>query len=221
MYIVVVGGGRLGYYLTRDLIEKGNEVTLVDWDYNRAQLLEQELGEVVLYASGSSIDGLEKAGCERADIIVATTGDDEDNLVICQLGKRYFKVPKAIARINNPKNEVVFRELGVGTTISGTKAIADIVEAYMLKPQLINLLNYNKGESELMQLDIYPGSKAENKTIEELDIPKECKIQIIIRGNEFIYPQLSTELINGDIAIISKPRTSSEEVLSFLYGLVG
>ncbi|NTV91304.1 MAG: TrkA family potassium uptake protein, partial [Clostridiales bacterium] len=91
MYIVVVGAGKLGYYLTKDLLKKGHEVTLVDWNKSRVELLEQELGGTVLYANGSSIDGLEKAGCERADIIAATTGDDEDNLVICQLGKRYFK----------------------------------------------------------------------------------------------------------------------------------
>lgn len=221
MYIVVVGGGRLGYYLTRDLIEKGNEVTLVDWDYNRTQILEQELGEVVLYASGSSIDGLDKAGCKRADIIVATTGDDEDNLVICQLGKRYFNVPKAIARINNPKNEIVFRELGVGTTVSGTKAIAELVEEYMLKPQQRKLLSYNKGESELIQFDIFQGCPSEKKFISEILLPLECRIQLIIRGAEVINPQLQTQLLNGDLIIVSTPKICIEKVRSVIQGMEG
>lgn len=131
MYLVIVGGGKVGYYLTKTLQTEGYEVTLIDWNFENVKQLKQDLGEAVLFANGSSIDGLEKAGCSRADVIIAVTGDDEDNLVICQLGKRYFKVPKAIARINNPKNERVFKELGVGTSISGTISIVDAIDQYV------------------------------------------------------------------------------------------
>lgn len=135
MYLVIVGGGKVGYYLTKTLQVEGDEVTLIDWNFEKVKQLKTDLGEAVLFANGSSIDGLEKAGCSRADVIIAVTGDDEDNLVVCQLGKRYFKVPKAIARINNPKNERIFKELGVGTSISGTISIVDAIDRYVVEQQ--------------------------------------------------------------------------------------
>jgi trk system potassium uptake protein TrkA len=136
MYLVIVGGGKVGYYLTKTLQREGYEVTLIDWNFDKVKQLKQDLGEAALFANGSSIDGLEKAGCARADVIIAVTGDDEDNLVVCQLGKRYFKVPKAIARINNPKNERVFKELGVGTSISGTISIVEAIDQYVVKQNI-------------------------------------------------------------------------------------
>ena len=140
MYIIIVGAGKLGYYLTKDLLSKKFEVTLLDWNRGKVVELENEFGENIIYANGSSIDGLEKAGCARADVIVAATGHDEDNLVICQMAKRYFKVKKAIARINNPKNEIVFKKLGVGTTVSSTKSVAEAIEHYMAHSDVMSLL---------------------------------------------------------------------------------
>lgn len=219
MYIVVVGAGQLGYYLTKDLLSKGNEVTLVDWNYSRVQLLEQELGGVVLYASGSSIDGLEKAGCGRAEVVVAVTGDDEDNLVVCQLGKRYFNVPKAIARINNPKNEHVFRELGVGTTISGTKSIADAIEAYMLKKKYTTLLSFNHGETELIEIDITADSSSNRKEISSLPLPKNCIIALILRGKDVLFARGDTRLKAGDIVLVVTSSDEKEKVREVLQGI--
>lgn len=221
MYIVVVGAGQLGYYLTKDLLARGNEVTLADWNISRVQALEQELGEVVLYASGSSIEGLEKAGCGRADVIVAATGDDEDNLVICQLGKRYFKIPKAIARINNPKNEHVFRELGVGTTISGTNAIADAIEAYMLKKKYRTLLSFNCGEAELLEIDIMHDSISCNKEISALELPLNCVITLVLRGKDILFPRGYLRLEDGDIVIVATSSDEREKVQLALQGTGG
>ena len=218
MYIVVVGAGQLGYYLTKDLLRKKQEVTLIDWDLNRVQLLDQDLGGVILHASGSSIDGLEKAGCSRADVIVAATGHDEDNLIICQLGKRYFKVPKAIARINNPKNEHVFRELGVGTTISGTKAIADSIEAYMLKKQYKTLLTLNNGEAEMIEVEIIEGSPSIGKKTAEVKLPKNCLIALTLRGKEVVYTDEDTQILAEDIILAITSTKNKEELRELLQG---
>ncbi|MCX7922410.1 MAG: TrkA family potassium uptake protein [Clostridia bacterium] len=218
MYVVVVGAGQVGYYLTKTLLSKGYEVTLVDWNFNKVQLLEQELGGVVLYASGSSIDGLEKAGCSRADVIVAVTGDDEDNLVICQLGKRYFKVPKAIARINNPKNESVFKELGVGTTISGTTSIADAIERYVAKQQLCTLLTFDHDEMALLEAELDYDSPVVDKTIGEIPLPYECIIALILRGRNVVFAKGDTVLKAKDLVIAISTKNEQENLRKILLG---
>lgn len=218
MYIVVVGGGQVGYYLTKTLLAKGYEVTLVDWNYSRYQLLEQELGGSVLYASGSSIDGLEKAGCSRADVIVAVTGDDEDNLVVCQLGKMYFKVPKAIARITNPKNERVFKELGIGTTISGTISISEAIERYVAKKQMKTLLTFNHDEMELVEAELPLDSPVIGKKISELQLPYECIIAIIIKGRNVVFPKGDTVFDPRDMVIAISTKKEQENLMKLLLG---
>ncbi|MCX8130594.1 MAG: TrkA family potassium uptake protein [Clostridia bacterium] len=218
MYVIVVGAGQVGYYLTKNLLSKGYEVTLVDWDYNRVQLLDQELGGNVMYASGSSIDGLEKAGCARADVIVAVTGDDEDNLVICQLGKRYFKVSKAIARINNPKNERVFRELGVGTTISGTTSISEAIERYVAKQQLTTLLTFDHNEMALVEAELQQDSPVVGKKICEISLPYECIIAMILRGRNVVFAKGDTVLEAKDMVIAISTQKEQENLKTVLLG---
>ncbi len=212
MYVIIVGAGQVGYYLTKTLLSKGHEVTLVDWNYTRTQLLEQELGGIVLYASGSSIDGLEKAGCSRADVIVAVTGDDEDNLVVCQLGKMYFKVPKAIARINNPKNERVFRELGIGTTISGTTSIAETIERYVAKQQIIPLLTFDHNEMALVEMELQQDSPVVGKKISELTLPYECIIALVLRGRNVVFAKGDTVFEARDIVIAISTQTEQDNL---------
>ena len=218
MYVIVVGAGKVGYYLTKNLLSKGYEVTLVDWNYDRVQLLDQDLGGNVLYASGSSIDGLEKAGCSRADVIVAATGDDEDNLVTCQLGKRYFNVPKAIARINNPKNERIFRELGVGTTISGTSSIADAIERYVVRKQINTLLTFGQDEMALVEVELCDDSPTIGKKISEIPLPYECIITLIIRGRNSVFPKGDTVLEAGDMVIAISTKTEQDNLRKILLG---
>lgn len=241
MYVIIVGAGQLGYYLTKDLLSKGLEVTLVDWNFNKVKSLENELGGNVLYASGSSIDGLEKAGTKRADVIVAVTGDDEDNLVICQLGKRYFKVPKAIARINNPKNERIFRELGVGTTISGTSSIAESIEKYLAKKrckeqslhlnqihqlhpilqklsEFKHILGDNTSSLEFVNIKIPVESSNCNKKLEDINLPAQCVLSLIIRDKEIIFPRPYMKLLPND-TIVAMCSISEKSALE--YALLG
>lgn len=218
MYVVIVGAGQVGYYLAKNLLSKGYEVTLVDWNYNRVQLLQQELGGNVLYASGSSIDGLEKAGCQRADVIVAVTGDDEDNLVVCQLGKKYFNVAKAIARINNPRNERVFRELGVGTTVSGTTSISEAIERYVAKKRITTLLTFDHNEMALVEAELTPDSPVIGKKISEIGLPYECIIALILRGRDVVFAKGDTVLEWKDTVIAISTQAEQERLKEVLLG---
>ncbi len=218
MYVVIVGGGQVGYYLTKTLLEKGYEVTLVDWDYKKTELLKYELGGNVIYASGSSIDGLEKAGCARADVIVAATGDDEDNLVICQLGKKYFNVPKAVARVTNPKNERIFNELGIGTTVSGTSYIADAIERYVAKQQLTTLLTFERDEMALVEAELQDDSPAANKMLGDVKLPYECIIALILRGRDVIFAKNDIVLRPKDLVIAISTQNEQDNLRKTLLG---
>ncbi|MFQ5880434.1 MAG: potassium channel family protein, partial [Dehalococcoidia bacterium] len=123
MYIIVVGGGKVGYYLAKELVEDGHEVLAIEKDSAKCAAIAEELGDIVLRGDGCEVRVLEQAGMGRADMVIAVTGDDEDNLVVCQVAKHRFGVGRTIARINNPKNELIFKKLGIPTTVSATAAI--------------------------------------------------------------------------------------------------
>jgi len=128
MYVIIVGGGRVGYYLARDLVDRGNEVTLIEKDPRRAEWLSSQLGSIVMRGHGDEMGFLRMTGMERADVVMAVTGEDEDNLIAAQLAKRHFNVPHTIARVNNPSNVAVFRDLGVDTPVSATELLLQAIE---------------------------------------------------------------------------------------------
>ncbi len=130
MYVIVIGGGKVGYYLSKHLLERQYEVTLIEKDPRRAEALTGagQLGEIVMVGDGDEMAFLATTGMERADVVVAVTGDDEDNLVACQLAKRKFKVPKTVARVNNPANVQIFKTLGVDVALSATEVLLDLIE---------------------------------------------------------------------------------------------
>ncbi len=128
MYVIVVGGGKVGYYLTKHLLDRAYEVTLIEKDPRRAESLTSQLGEVVMVGDGDEMAFLATTGLERADVVVAVTGDDEDNLVACQLAKRKFRVPKTVARVNNPANVRIFKTLGVDAALSATEVLLELIE---------------------------------------------------------------------------------------------
>jgi trk system potassium uptake protein TrkA len=128
MYVIVIGGGKVGYYLARDLLDRGEEVTLVEKEGSRAEWLESQLGSIVMRGDGDEMAFLRTTGIERADVVLAVTGDDEDNLVALQLAKQQFNVPRTIARVNNPANVGIFKELGVDEAISATEVLLGALE---------------------------------------------------------------------------------------------
>lgn len=134
MYAIVIGGGRVGYFLSRDLLERGDEVTLVENDAARAEWLESQLGSIVMFGDGDEMAFLSTTGIERADAVLAVTGDDARNLVALQLAKRHFNVPLAIARVNNPANVEIFKALGIDEAISATEILLNALESGVTRP---------------------------------------------------------------------------------------
>src|SRR5919205_1439996 len=152
MYCVVVGGGNVGYYLTKDLVSAGHEVLLLEKDRGRAARLVEELGEVALQGDGCEVRVMEETGFGRADVIVAVTGDDEDNLVVCQMAKRKFDVPRTIARVNSPTNEAIFGKLGIDTTVSSTRIIFNLIEQEIETDQVVPLAALSRGNLEIVAI---------------------------------------------------------------------
>jgi trk system potassium uptake protein len=128
MYVIVIGGGKVGYFLARDLVDRGDEVTLIEKDSTRADWLEGQLGSIVMRGDGDEMAFLRTTGVERADAVAAVTGDDEDNLIALQLAKKHFNVPLTIARVNNPDNVQIFQALGVDQAVSATEILLNALE---------------------------------------------------------------------------------------------
>src|SRR3990172_858618 len=155
MYTIVVGGGKVGYYLARELLDEGHEVLIIEKDAGKCERIAEELGDIALRGDGCEASTMEMAGFGRADMVIAVTGDDEDNLVSCQVAKVKFAVPRTIARINNPKNEDIFKRLGIDTTVSATAAILAHIEQELPTHPLIPLLTLSGG-LEIVGLKIPP-----------------------------------------------------------------
>ncbi len=216
MYIIVVGAGKVGYHLTKLLLAQGHEVMLIEKDKIKMANLTGELGDSVLLGDGSTMEALTEAGANRADVIVAATGHDEDNLVICQLAKMMFLGPRTIARVNNPLFEETFWGLGIDATVSATKLINAIIQEQVHAHDLIPLLTLHGGDVEIVQTHLSSSSPVVNKKIKELVLPKGTLIISVIRGEEVIIPRGDTGLREDD-QVIAIVRKIHEEVLRQIF----
>ncbi len=212
MYIIVVGGGKVGYYLTRTLLSDGHEVLIIEIDPRKAARIEEELGEVVLQGDGCEATTLEGAGTQRAEVFVAVTGDDEDNLISCQLAKRKFGVSRTVARINNPANERIFRALGIDVTISSTQLILSQIEQEIPATALSHLLTLRHADLEVVEAKLAPGSRVIGQALRDLPLPSDCVIPVLIRGGKTVIPSGDTVLQVGD-EVLAVTKTSSEDAL--------
>jgi trk system potassium uptake protein TrkA len=206
MFVLVVGGGKVGYYLTKELISSGHEVALMEKSSGRADQIRDEIGSVVIAHDGCEGKYLHEAGANRADIVAAVTGDDEDNLVICQMAKHHFDVRRTIARVNNPKNEALFRHLGVDEIISPTRMILGSIEQDIPVHELLHLAALGVGELEIIEAHLQPGSPAIGKVAMDLRMPKGCSLFGVIRGGTPTPLRGDTVLAEGDKVIaIGRP----------------
>src|ERR687893_3019611 len=172
MYVIVVGGGKVGYYLTKELLAAGHELVLMEKDPRRARQIADEVGSIVLARDGCEGKHLAEAGANRATIVAAVTGDDEDNLVVCQMAKHHFDVPRTIARVNNPKNEPLFRHLGVDEIISPTRMILGSIEQDIPVHELLPLAQLHGGQLEVVEAQIDEGSPAIGRRASDLPLPE-------------------------------------------------
>ena len=201
MYIIVAGGGMVGYYLTTALRAAGQEVTLIEKMRRRFDLLQEEFGDVAFLGDACEVRTLEQAGAARADLVAAVTGDDEDNLVICQMAKHHFDVPRTIARVNNPKNEALFRHLGVDELISPTRMILGSIEQDIPVHELLHLAALGEGELELIEAHLQSGSPAIGRAPKDLSIPEGCSLFAVIRDGVATPLRPDTVMLEGDKVI--------------------
>ncbi len=198
MYIIIGGGGDVGYYLARNLLNLGHEVLLLEKQSNRQQTLADELGPSVAKGDACEARTMEEAGARRADVVIAVTGEDEDNLVICQMAKQRFNVKRTIARVNNPKHEELFKKLGINITVSPTRSILALIESELSRPPFLMLMTLKKAGLEIVELTIDPKSKVAGKRLSDVHLPRSSNLALIIRGNEHIFPDASTTLMADD-----------------------
>ncbi|MGQ9523534.1 MAG: potassium channel family protein [Armatimonadota bacterium] len=212
MYIIIVGGGKVGYYLTKALSQEGHEVLLIERDPRRVAQLTEELGELVMLGYGDELRTLEQAGAARADAIVAVTGGDEDNLVICQIARKRYHIPRVIARVNFPKNRILFERFGIEHVVSSTEAILMMIEQQIPAGHIIPLAALKQGNLEIIEIDLDEESPAANRTLSELALPPGTSVMSILRGGQALVPQADTRLAVGDTVIALVQSDRQEEM---------
>jgi trk system potassium uptake protein len=202
MYIIVVGGGKVGYYLTKTLLVEGHEVLLIERDRQKVDIFNERLGSVALAGDGAEASVLAEAGAQRADVVIAVTGEDEDNLVVCQMSKAKFHVPRAIARVNNPRNETLFQRLGIDVTVSQTEHILKLIEQKIPEQSFVHLLNLRHDDLAIVEARVSEDSQVAHKRVSEITFPVSCVVAAIIRGPDPVMATPSTQILPGDDLII-------------------
>jgi trk system potassium uptake protein TrkA len=218
MYVVVIGGGNVGYYLTKELLAAGHEVVMIEKDAVRARLIADELGSIVVPNDGCEGRYQEEAGMARADVVAAVTGDDEDNLVACQVAKMRFNVPRSIARVNNPKNEHLFRQLAIDETVSPTRAILGVIEHEIPIHDLLHLADLEGGELQIVEAQLDADSPVVGRELRDLSLPEGSHVAVVVRNERAIAARPETRLVVGDrvLAVTSSEREA--ELRSLLIG---
>jgi len=219
MYIIVIGGGRIGYYLTKALLDEGHEVLLVEKNAALCEKINDELGSVCFRGDGCEAATLAEIGTARADMLIAVTGDDEDNLVACQVAKYKFNVPRTIARSRNPGNKSLFKKLGVDVVVSSTDIILEHIEEEVPTHPLTHLFTFEDRGLEIVEVKIPPESKTVGKSVKELSLPEESKLVLVIpRERKPHLATASTILQAGDRVIALTPPESEEQLRTALRG---
>ncbi|TMG71358.1 MAG: TrkA family potassium uptake protein [Chloroflexi bacterium] len=218
MYFVVAGAGEVGLHLSQALLEAGHEVTILEADRRRANYVQERLGSIVMNAAADEGRAQMEAGCNRADALIAVTGDDAKNLVICQLAKLNCHTPRVIARVNNPKNEIVFKTLGIDETISSTRVLMGVIEQELPTGGFMPLMPLAGTPNELIEAEIAPGSPPAGKTIGALRLPTGALVGGIVRKGKLMAADDETTLEVGDRVIVLSPEVSESEVRKALFG---
>jgi trk system potassium uptake protein TrkA len=202
MYIVVVGAGKVGWNLARELIGKGNEVTVIESDGGRFAMVEEELEHAVHYGDGSELWVLERAGVARADMVIAVTGDDEDNILICQVAREKYGVERVIARCNNPRNLQHFELLGIKPAVSATDLILRLIEHEVPRYGFLHLLDLPQERLEIIEIEVADGSPADGAQVQDLGLPDGSLAIAILRHGTGFVPLSDSVIEAGDEVLI-------------------
>lgn len=217
MHSLIIGGGKIGYYLAKVLIEKGYDVSVVEKEKESCQKFANDLNISVIKGDGTSVSTLEQAGVANADSVIAVTGRDEDNLVACQLAKRLYQVKKTIAKVNNPKNVDALKKLGVDIVVSSTDNITGQLEREIDSGKIKELLPLGAGKAAVFEIVLDETFTLQDVPLMEMDIPLTLNIISIIRNEtELIIPRGLTTLQKGDKLMILTKTKDKNDILKAL-----
>ncbi len=220
MNIVIVGAGRIGFNLAQKLIQDKHTVTVIEKDKTKCEGVSMSLNAIVINGDGCEPRFLEDAEVGRADVVAAVTADDEDNLVVCQLAKEVFGVRRTVARVNNPKNEHIFTELGVDVPVNATKIIAKIIEEEVSFEDFINLMTFKRGKLALVRVDLSSDSPIIDKCVKDIVLPENSVFVTIVRGESIIVPKGDTVLKRGDDVVALTAIENEQALLNLMIGKV-
>ncbi len=217
-YVIIVGGGKVGYYLGRTLLAKGHEVTVIEADKEIFALVSNQLDCPVINGDGSTTAVLERAGANRCNVFVAVTNHDHNNLIACQVAKFHYGIPKTIARVKNPKNEAVLQKLGVDVTVSSTALISQIIESELPATRIRTLLNLSVGQLEILEFSLDPNSPVIGHQLRDLLFPPNSSVVAILRNGEAIVPRGNTALERDDLVLALANPAAETELRKMLVG---
>jgi trk system potassium uptake protein TrkA len=203
MFMVIAGGGKVGLNLARELLEKGHELSLIEQWRPRYIRLERELEHVAQYGDATELWVLERAGVARADMVIAVTGDDEDNILICQVAKQKYGVERIIARCNNPRNLEHFKLLGIEPAVSATDLILNLIEHSLPGHGLVRLLDLSGDQLEIIEVEVHTGAPADGKRVAEVELPEGSRvISLLPRDACGFVPKDSSLIRAGDEVLV-------------------
>jgi trk system potassium uptake protein len=202
MYVVIAGAGKVGWNLARELMSKGHEVTLIESDRGRYLTVEQELEHAIQYGDATELWVLERAGINRADLTIAVTGDDEDNVLICQIAKEKYLCSRIIARVNNPRNRQYFELLGIQPAVSATDLILRLIEHEVPSYGLVHLPDLRDEQLEIIEVEVAGGAPAAGRRVADVDLPDGSLIISVLRDGHGFVPSSDTVIDAGDEVLL-------------------
>jgi trk system potassium uptake protein TrkA len=218
MYILIVGAGQVGFFLAKRLIAAKHTVGIVEKDKAVCEEIAKELEALVIDGDGCDPAILEEAGIRHANVVAAVTGEDEDNLIICQIAKEKFNTKRTIARVNNPADEAIFTALGVDVPVDSTRIIAQIIEGEVSFSDIVNLMSFKRGKLAIVRVDLPKDSPVINKEIKDITLPQDSVLVSILRGEDVIVPKGNTMLKSGDDIIALTLIGNEPQLLNLLLG---
>ncbi len=214
----MAGGGQVGFHLAQALVEAGHEVMIIEEDRRRAQWIGERLGSVVLNAPADEGRYLIEAGCQRADAVIAATGEDPVNLVVSQMAQIHCHVPRVIARVNDPKNEIVFKKLGIEETVSSTRVLMSIIEQELPMRGLVPMMPLVTAGLEIVEAEVAADSPCAGKAVKDLRLPEGATVGIIVREKQLVRARPEELIQPGDRLIAFTPTSAEPEVRKALVG---
>lgn len=202
MKALIIGGGKIGYFLVKTLLEHNTKVTLIEKNRDRAKQISKELNIEVLCGDGSDISILTEAGIQNSEIVAAVTGSDEENLVICQIVKVRFGKSKTIARINNPKNIKMFNKLGVDKTVCSTEVIATMINNEMNNDIVKVIQTFDRGNMMVAEVLVHSKHSWKDQEIKDIKLFGNLVLITVIRKDEVIFAKGDTRILKGDIVMV-------------------